>query len=125
MLKNNIKRSFGATLISVPVGSLVVGLLFAVAVTVQEGNAKALPDMLAVGGMVAVGGMLLALLPALTYGVFVHAFLMTHQRATYFTSLLVGVLPGLCLVPFTSAWIMVGSFGASIAIFTHWIVMSN
>jgi hypothetical protein len=126
VLKECIVHSFQATLLSVPVGSLVVGLLLGVALAVQEGSARALPDTLFVGGLVAIGGMLVALLPALTYGVFVHAFLLARQRATYFTSLLVGVLPALCLVPFdTNGAILVGSFGSVIAMMTHWIAVSS
>ena len=122
MSKKDIRCSFAATLWSVPLGSLLVGLLFAAAATVQEGSAKALPDCLFVGGMVALGGMLAASLPALTYGAFVHAFLMARERATYFTSLLVGILPALCLMPFDrKGAILVGSFGSVIAVLTHWI----
>jgi len=109
-------------LISVPVGSLVVGLLMAAALAVEEGISR-LPETLAIGGMVAVGGMVLALLPALTYGVVVHALLMAHQRATYATSLLAGVLPGLCLAAFdTNGGFLVGAFGSSIALVTQRIV---
>ena len=126
VLKKCIVHSFHATLLSVPLGSLLVGLLFGAALAVQEGSAKALPETLFAGGVVALGGMLIALLPALTYGVFVHAFLMARQRATYFTSLLVGALPALCLIPFdTNGAVLVGSFGSVIAVMTHWIAIRS
>jgi len=122
----HLSRSLRATLVSVPLGSLVVGLLFGVAAAVQEGSAKALPDTLFVGILLAVGGAIAALLPALAYGALAHAYLMAHRRATYATSLLVGILPGLCMMALdTGGGILVIAFGSSIALFTHWIVTSS
>lgn len=115
--------SVRATLVAIPLGSLSAGLFIALALAIQEGDITALADTLLVGSLVALGGAVVGLLPALAYGAVVHAFLMTRQWASYASALLVGVLPGLGWMPFDfGGGCLALVFGAPIALLTHWRV---
>jgi hypothetical protein len=118
-----LMRSVRATLVAVPLGSVCAGLFLALVWAAQEGYIGALRDTLFVGALVAFGGAVVGLLPALAYGAVVHAFLMTQRWASYASALLVGVLPGLVWMPFDfGGGCLALVFGAPIALLTHWRV---
>lgn len=115
-----LKRSILATCLAVPAASGLIGVSFGIALAVYEGTLTAVEDTLNVGGMIALVGCVLAVIPALLYGAPLHALLCKHGKATYVSSVSVGVAPALVIAPFDlglAGWVF--AFGGLIALFTH------
>lgn len=119
-MNKTLHESIRAIFIAVPLASMVIGIVFGLALAIQEGSIKAMTDTLFVGAMITIAGSLLAVIPSLLYGAPLYALLCQRGLANYVSSITIGVAPALVIVPFdgkTAIWVCL--FGALIAALTH------
>ncbi|QNP40187.1 hypothetical protein [Lysobacter solisilvae (ex Woo and Kim 2020)] len=110
-----------ATLAGLPVGCVVGGLLTGFyALLADTGNLSQFPKAFAFGLFVAMVAAFIGILPSFLYGAPFYALLSKHKVANGLTASLIGVTPGLLVLPFEpNIAVLVLLFGGCVSLTTH------
>jgi len=114
-----------ASVAGVIAGCLLVGVVVApilLAFGATEAPLETLLKGAVLGLFISFFAMMFALLPALLYGAPLYAWVRRSGRANVVTAGLLGALPGLAMLPFTSEWgWAVLTYGTGVSLCTHLI----
>jgi hypothetical protein len=100
----NLTYALLGSLGALPVGCLVGGLAFGIWNYLIPGGMAGFWPNLGLGVLVGLVAILVGILPTFLYGAPAYALMATRYHPSLLASLVIGVLPGLALLAFSSGW---------------------